>query len=105
LDGAAWLVDALLGTGVTGAPRPPFDSVIEKLNATELPIVAVDVPSGLDCDTGEPATPTVRAAETCTFVAAKVGFSAAKAKPYTGTVHVLDIGAPRSIVERVLRED
>ncbi len=102
LEGTAWIVDALLGTGAKGDPRPPLDRVIDQLNATELPILAVDLPSGLDCDTGVAGSPTIRAAETCTFVAMKAGFTLPRAKPYTGTVHVLDIGAPRNIIERVL---
>lgn len=99
LDGAAWIVDALLGTGAAGEPRPPFDAVIEQLNAATAPRLAVDLPSGLDCDTGRPARRTIRAAETCTFVAAKTGFLAPEATPYVGRLHVLDIGVPRKIVE------
>lgn len=102
LEGAAWIVDALLGTGAKGDPRPPLNRGIAQLNATELPILAVDLPSGLDCDTGVAGSPTIRAAETCTFVAMKAGFLAPGARPYTGTVHVLDIGAPPKIIERVL---
>ncbi len=102
LDGAAWIVDALLGTGAKGDPRPPLNTVIQQLNTTALPILAVDLPSGLDCDTGLPGSPTIRAAETCTFVALKAGFASPSARRYTGTVHVLDIGAPRKLVERVM---
>lgn len=101
LDGAAWIVDALLGTGAKGDPRPPLDRVIDQLNATGLPILAVDLPSGLDCDTGMPGSPTIRAAETCTFVAMKAGFTAPSAQAYTGTVHVHNIGAPLKIIDRV----
>jgi NAD(P)H-hydrate epimerase len=103
LAGAAWIVDALLGTGARGQPRPPLDAVIDQLNAAAAPKLAIDLPSGLDCDTGEPARHTIRAAQTCTFVAAKQGFFAAGAAQFTGRVHVLDIGAPRKLVEAVLR--
>jgi NAD(P)H-hydrate epimerase len=102
LAGAAWIVDALLGTGARGEPRPPLDAVIDALNASPAPKLAIDLPSGLDCDTGAAARHTVRAAETCTFVALKRGFLAAGADQYTGRVHVLDIGAPRKLVEEVL---
>jgi len=102
LTGAAWIVDALLGTGARGEPRPPLDSVIEQLNRAGVPILAVDLPSGLDCDTGQAARHTIRAAETCTFVAEKHGFLASEARGYTGRVHVLDIGAPRQLVADVL---
>ena len=64
------------------------------------PKLAVDLPSGLDCETGTPAAHTVRAAETCTFVAAKTGFLAPQAAPYLGRLHVLDIGVPRNLIER-----
>jgi NAD(P)H-hydrate epimerase len=93
-ESAAWIVDALLGTGATGEPRPPFDTAIDWMNGHPAKKLAVDVPSGLDCDSGEPATHTVRADHTCTFAAMKVGFTRATAKPFTGEVHVCDIGVP-----------
>jgi len=102
LAGAAWIVDALLGTGARGEPRPPLDAVIERLNAAAAAKLAVDLPSGLDCDTGQPARHTIRAAATCTFVAAKPGFLAPGADQYTGQVYVLDVGAPRKLIEEVL---
>jgi NAD(P)H-hydrate epimerase len=101
LEGAAWIVDGLLGTGAKGEPRPPLDSVIEQLNAAVVPKLAIDLPSGLDCDTGRPASHTIRAADTCTLVTAKIGFFAPEAAPYIGRLHVLDIGTPRKIVEQV----
>jgi len=101
LSGAEWIVDALLGTGVTGAPRSPFDAAIRCINAARAKRIAVDLPSGLDCDTGEPTDPTIRADHTCTFVAPKIGFANPKATPYLGQVHVLDIGAPRRLVESI----
>jgi NAD(P)H-hydrate epimerase len=100
LEGAAWIVDALLGTGAKGEPRPPLDRVIDQINAASAPKLAIDVPSGLDCDTGRPASHTIRATETCTFVAAKAGFASPEAAPYVGRLHVLDIGTPRKIIER-----
>ena len=102
LAGTAWIVDALLGTGARGEPRPPLDSVIDQLNAAAAPILAIDLPSGLDCDTGQAARHTIRAAHTCTFVAPKRGFDAPGAAAYTGQVHVLDIGAPRKLIREVL---
>jgi NAD(P)H-hydrate epimerase len=102
LAGAAWIVDALLGTGVRGEPRAPLDAVIDQLNASPVPKLAVDLPSGLDCDTGEAAGHTIRAAHTCTFVAPKLAFLAPGTDRYTGQVHMLDIGAPRRLVEDVL---
>jgi NAD(P)H-hydrate epimerase len=101
LAGAAWIVDALLGTGASGPPRPPFDEAIRRINAAPCQRLAVDLPSGLDCDSGQPAEPTIRADHTCTFVAAKLGFSFPQAAPCLGQVHVLDIGAPRRLMESV----
>ncbi len=87
------VVDAMLGTGFAGQVRPPMDRAIELINAADHALkVAVDVPSGLDCNTGEPAAATIRADLTVTFVAPKVGF--ASAAEYTGKVLVADIGAP-----------
>src|SRR5262245_25447385 len=71
---ATWVVDALFGTGLTGAVRPPFNGIIAAINGSGRPVLAVDIPSGLDCDTGLSPGPTVRAAHTVTFVAEKVGF-------------------------------
>jgi NAD(P)H-hydrate epimerase len=101
--GATWLVDALLGTGAVGEPRPPFDAAIDWFNAQPCKKLAVDVPSGLDCDTGQPAKHTVRADHTCTFAALKTGFTQPAAKPFLGTVHVCDIGVPRQLLERIGR--
>ena len=67
-----------------------------RMNASGVPILAVDLPSGLDCDTGAAAKHTIRAAHTCTFVAAKPGFFAPGAEQYVGQLHVLDIGVPRN---------
>ena len=101
LSGAEWIVDALLGTGATGAPRQPMDAAIRRINAAKAKRLAVDLPSGLDCDTGEPAEPTIRADHTCTFVAAKIGFANPRAAAHLGQVHVIDIGAPRKLVEEI----
>lgn len=120
------IVDALLGTGFVGEARAPLDAVIGAINAArgagkdsreewvregilapgapQAPVViAIDVPSGLDCDTGRPSNATLRADHTITFVARKTGFVVAGAEAYTGIVHVADIGAPREIIEAVMK--
>jgi NAD(P)H-hydrate epimerase len=104
LADAAWIVDALLGTGARGEPRAPLDAVIDQLNHAPPPKLAVDLPSGLDCDTGMAARHTIHAAETCTFVTAKPGFFVPGAEKYVGRLHILDIGTPRQVVERVLEQ-
>jgi NAD(P)H-hydrate epimerase len=98
-----WVVDALFGTGLSRPIRPPFDAVVAAVNAAGRPVLAIDVPSGLDADTGEPLGPAVRAAHTVTFVAPKLGFRNPAAAAYTGTVHVIDIGAPRALVDEYRR--
>jgi len=92
------IVDALLGTGFSGQVRSPLDQAIRSINAAANAMrVAVDVPSGLDCNTGRPAEPTVKADLTVTFVASKTGFT--RAGQYTGEVVVVDIGAPRALLD------
>jgi NAD(P)H-hydrate epimerase len=94
-----WIVDALFGTGLSRPLEFPFDDVVERVNGSGCPVLAVDIPSGLDCDTGEPLGPTVRATHTATFVAPKRGFLNPASRAWTGEVHVIDIGAPRVLVE------
>jgi hydroxyethylthiazole kinase-like uncharacterized protein yjeF len=94
LDGASGLVDALLGTGTTGAPRAPFARVIEELNGAAGRRIAADIPSGVDASTGEVAGVAVRAAATATFHAAKPGLWIAPGKAHAGAVTVVDIGIP-----------
>jgi NAD(P)H-hydrate epimerase len=103
LEGCEWIVDALLGTGASGAPRPPLDQVIVALNHHSAKKLAVDMPSGLDCDAGAPALTTFRADHTVTFVAPKPGLLTPEAKPYVGELHVVDIGAPRVLIEEIVR--
>ena len=102
LAGAEWIVDALLGTGAKGEPRPPISRVIDAINAASAFKLAVDIPSGLDCDTGKPAEHTIQAHHTCTFVGHKPGFAMPGARRYTGQVHVIDIGVPRSLIAEVM---
>jgi NAD(P)H-hydrate epimerase len=105
LAGAAWIVDALLGTGAVGPPRGALAIAITAINDVRAAagdfaarVLAVDLPSGLDADTGEAAGACVRADHTATFVAEKAGFANPAAAAFTGTVHVLGIGAPGSLL-------
>jgi NAD(P)H-hydrate epimerase len=98
LADAEWIVDALLGTGASGPPREPLATAIRLMNAAPGKKLAVDLPSGLDCDTGQPAEPTFRADHTCTFVAPKLGFAQPAARAVLGEVHVIDIGVPRILL-------
>ena len=96
---ADWIVDALLGTGTSGEIREPYLTIINCINASPAKVFAVDLPSGLECNTGEPLDPCVRADHTATFVARKVGFDNPVSQEWTGTVHVIDIGVPRTLLE------
>jgi len=91
--GADMLVDALFGTGLKGQLNDVYKQLIESINSRNCPVLAVDIPSGLDCDTGEPLGAAIKADYTVTFVAVKKGFiSADKAAQYTGGIFVASIG-------------
>ena len=103
LAAADWVVDALFGSGLQGPVRPPFDRIIEAINASGARVLAVDIPSGLDADSGAPVGPTIRAQHTATIAAAKKGFARPEAAAWLGQVHVIDMGAPRRVVEEAAR--
>jgi NAD(P)H-hydrate epimerase len=96
---ADWIVDALFGSGLNGPLRPPFDRVVNAINASPGRILAVDIPSGLDCDTGNATGPTIRAHHTATIVAPKKGFADNAAQSWLGRVHVIDMGMPRQAIK------
>lgn len=102
LEGACWYVDALLGTGSRGNPRPPSDDAIRWLNQKPARRVALDIPSGLDCDSGEIGTPCLEAEQTFTFVAAKPGLLLPASQPLVGTLQVIDIGIPPELLSEIL---
>ncbi len=92
-DGADMLVDALFGTGLKGQLSRQYMDLIASINALNKPILAVDIPSGLDCDTGRALGLAVRASCTVSFVAVKKGFTTAeKTAEYTGEIFVASIG-------------
>jgi len=102
---ADWIVDALLGTGVRGAVNASFAAVIDAMNASPGRRLAVDVPSGLDCDTGEPLGAATKAQLTATFFAAKPGLVRPESKKFVGDLHLLQIGIPvEPMVERLLHD-
>lgn len=98
------IIDALLGTGQTRPVTPPMDSAIEWINARHAagtPVLAVDLPTGLDCDTGEPlGGPVIRATRTITLAGMKKGFLNPRSREYTGEISVGDIGVPTELLRR-----
>ncbi|MCD4824073.1 MAG: NAD(P)H-hydrate epimerase, partial [Phycisphaerae bacterium] len=93
------IVDTVGGTGITGPLRDDLVAVVERINAAGKPVVAIDIPTGLDCDTGLATGTAVAAKLTVTFVARKAGFDNPASEQYTGEVRVADIGID---AERVL---
>ncbi len=99
------LVDAILGTGFHGEVRHPVAGLLQAMNrAPKRAIVSIDVPSGFDCDSGQPSEATVRADLTITFVALKQGYAAGGAPAILGRVEVADIGVPTQLIEDVAAE-
>jgi ADP-dependent NAD(P)H-hydrate dehydratase / NAD(P)H-hydrate epimerase len=94
LDDAAVAIDAILGTGSSGEPRGAAAEAIAALNDWGGPVVACDVPSGVDASTGEVAGAAVHAVATATFAAAKPGLWINPGKAHAGAVRVIDIGIP-----------
>ncbi len=92
------LIDALFGTGLSGEVREPFKTLIYGINNLNKTIVSVDIPSGLDCNTGNILGTAVKATKTITFAASKKGFFLGKGPDYTGNVVVTDISIPRELL-------
>lgn len=101
------LIDAILGTGFNGHLRSPLDRIITAINRTHeqggMKIVAIDLPSGLDADTGQPSQPTIMADLTITLAARKQGFAASSAQPFLGQVVVSDIGLPSRLIQEAMQ--
>jgi len=94
------IIDALLGTGVRGSLRDDFRELIEAINKLGRPIIALDIPSGLNGDTGEILAAAVKAERTITFALPKIGFFKNDANKYTGEIHLVDIGITPAAIKR-----
>jgi NAD(P)H-hydrate epimerase len=94
LEGSGVVVDAIFGTGFSGAPRAPADGAIEAINGCGAGVVAADIPSGVDASTGEAAGAAVEARITVSFHAAKLGHWIAPGKAHAGELRVVEIGIP-----------
>jgi NAD(P)H-hydrate epimerase len=95
------LVDAILGTGLTSEVRGLFKTVINFINNTHIDVFAVDIPSGLNSDTGQPCGACIRAQGTATFALAKIGHFTYPGAEYIGKLEIIDIGIPQSVVQDV----
>lgn len=95
------VLDALIGYGLQGVPRGWTAAMIERLNAQDAPVLALDVPSGLDATTGVPTTLCVRAAATMTLALPKTGLLAPEARGFTGSLYLADIGVPPALYRRL----
>jgi NAD(P)H-hydrate epimerase len=96
------IVDGLFGTGLSRKVEGLAAEVIRAANGSHHPIISIDIPSGMDCDTGrpagDPAGHMIRAVETISFCGLKKGFGQAEARAFTGKVTVVPIGAPREVL-------
>ncbi|MGH7419382.1 MAG: NAD(P)H-hydrate epimerase, partial [Candidatus Rokuibacteriota bacterium] len=101
LGGADVIVDALFGTGFTGKPMGLAAQMIEAANAAPAPVVAVDLPSGMDADTGATPGAAVRATATVTMGLPKVGLLLYPGAAHAGRIYVADIGYPPALLERL----
>lgn len=98
LPTASWIVDALFGTGLQGKVGSPFDRVIQAINDLKCSVVSIDIPSGLDCNSGESTGTAIQATHTITFTFLKKGFTNIDAKKFLGEVYIADIGIPKILL-------
>jgi NAD(P)H-hydrate epimerase len=93
-DARTLVVDGLFGIGLDRPIEGPTAQIVEGVNASGLAVLALDIPSGLDCDSGRPLGACIRATRTVTFAAMKAGFAEPASRDWTGEVTVVSIGAP-----------
>jgi NAD(P)H-hydrate epimerase len=94
------IIDAIFGTGLDRNIDGKYAGVIESVNKNSAPCVALDIPSGLDCDSGEPLGCCIKASMTISFVGTKKGFFNENAQRFLGEVIVSDIGCPNSLLNK-----
>jgi NAD(P)H-hydrate epimerase len=101
LSQADIIIDALIGYGLQGDPRPELAVWIEKTNAAGKPVLALDAPSGLDTTSGTAGRPTVRADATMTLALPKVGLMGESAQPFVGSLYLADISVPPELYRKM----
>lgn len=95
------IIDSLLGYNLKGNPREPIATTIQLANESKKPILAVDVPTGLDADTGKPKNPTIVSQNTITLALPKKGLIQPHAKKYVGNMFVADLSVPKEVYKRL----
>jgi len=97
ISGCSLIVDAIFGTGLKGELREPARSIIKRINNLNIPVIAVDIPSGLDCNTGKALGLCLKAKKTVTFALAKKGFFTGNGPEYVGELLITDISIPKNL--------
>lgn len=95
------IIDALLGYNLKGNPKEPIATLIHLANNAQKPILAIDIPSGLNGNTGEASRPTIKAVTTLTLALPKVGLLTENAKEYVGQLYVADLSIPKTVYEKI----
>jgi len=96
------VVDALIGYGLRGSPQGMYAKWIEWINNQDSPRISLDIPSGLDADSGKPSGVCVKADATLTLALPKVGMMTAEAKKYVGELYLADISVPKTLIRRFI---
>ncbi|GMV23119.1 MAG: bifunctional NAD(P)H-hydrate repair enzyme Nnr [Acidimicrobiia bacterium] len=97
--GADVIVDAIFGTGLSGPVHGLVASIVEDVNASDVPVVAVDVPTGIDAGSSDVPGPAVEATVTVTFAAPKIAHVLPPAEHHAGSLVIADIGIPEAVVQ------
>lgn len=95
------IIDALLGTGIKGEVQGEFKLAIEAINSSKIDVLAIDIPSGLNADTGNPLGAAIKASLTITFVGLKQGLFTGKAKDFCGEIIFSNLDLPEEVFNRV----
>ncbi|MDR3258386.1 MAG: NAD(P)H-hydrate dehydratase [Fusobacteriaceae bacterium] len=95
------VIDAIFGTGIHGEIKEPFKTVIEKINAFSRYTISIDIPSGIDGDTGEILGTAIKADETITLALPKIGTMTSFGSEYSGKLHIADIGIPKAVIDKI----
>jgi NAD(P)H-hydrate epimerase len=99
IESANWIVDGLLGTGASGPPREVIAGLIKTANQANANRLAIDIPSGLDCDTGNAPGAVFQAHHTACLAALKAGLVSDDVRKFVGVLSVLDIGVPQRLIQ------